>query len=45
MCLRLGVKTVSVYAFAIDNFNRPKEEVEGLMTMAHESLLKLCDEG
>lgn len=45
MCLRLGVHTVSVYAFAIDNFARPKDEVQGLMDMAHGSLLKLCGKG
>ena len=32
--LELRVKTVTVYAFSILNFNRPKEEVDGLMTLA-----------
>ncbi|KAI9329779.1 hypothetical protein DFJ73DRAFT_631200 [Zopfochytrium polystomum] len=33
-CLTLGVKTVSVYAFSIENFNRNKAEVDGLMDLA-----------
>ncbi|CAG8694864.1 5589_t:CDS:2, partial [Scutellospora calospora] len=26
ICLHLGVKVVTIYAFSIENFNRPKEE-------------------
>lgn len=33
-CLNLGVKEVSVFAFAIDNFKRSKEEVDFLMKLA-----------
>lgn len=32
--LELRVETVTVYAFSILNFNRPKEEVDGLMDLA-----------
>lgn len=29
----MGVKCVSAYAFSIENFNRPKEEVDTLMNL------------
>lgn len=32
-CKRIGVKCVSAYAFSIENFNRPKEEVDHLYNM------------
>lgn len=35
---RLGVKSVTVYAFSIENFKRPVEEVEVLMSLAAEKL-------
>lgn len=34
--MALGVEEVSVYAFSIENFKRPKEEVDGLMELAAE---------
>ncbi|CAI4048271.1 hypothetical protein SKDZ_13G2280 [Saccharomyces kudriavzevii ZP591] len=33
ICKRLGVKCVSAYAFSIENFSRPKEEVDTLMNL------------
>lgn len=33
ICKKMGVRCVSAYAFSIENFNRPKEEVETLMTL------------
>jgi ditrans,polycis-polyprenyl diphosphate synthase len=45
MCLRLGVKCVSVYAFSIENFKRSKEEVDALMNLAEEKLEELCRHG
>jgi ditrans,polycis-polyprenyl diphosphate synthase len=33
-CLELGIACVSVYAFSIDNFRRPQEEVDALMQLA-----------
>jgi ditrans,polycis-polyprenyl diphosphate synthase len=33
-----------VYAFAIDNFNRPPEEVDAIMTLARDSLREICQE-
>lgn len=32
----LGIKEVSVYAFSIENFKRPQEEVDSLMELAAE---------
>ncbi|KAL1720108.1 Decaprenyl diphosphate synthase-like protein [Schizophyllum commune] len=45
ICLRLNVRCVSVYAFAIDNFKRPPEEVDALMTLAETKLKELCRHG
>lgn len=45
ICSSLDVKVVSVYAFAIDNFKRPKDEVDGLMNLAEKGLLELCQHG
>ncbi|KAG6814940.1 hypothetical protein H0H93_011601 [Arthromyces matolae] len=45
ICYRLNIKCVSVFAFAIDNFKRPEEEVEALMSMAEERLVELCSHG
>ncbi|VDB99733.1 unnamed protein product [Peniophora sp. CBMAI 1063] len=41
----LGVQCVSVYAFAIDNFKRPAEEVDALMKLAEERLIEFCQHG
>ena len=32
-CVDLGIEIVTVYAFSIENFNRPTKEVEGLMQL------------
>ncbi|KAF5391454.1 hypothetical protein D9757_001887 [Collybiopsis confluens] len=45
ICLRLNVRCVSVYAFAIDNFKRSPDEVEALMYLAESKLLELCAHG
>ncbi|KAJ4490846.1 Decaprenyl diphosphate synthase-like protein [Lentinula aciculospora] len=45
ICLRLNIRCVSVYAFAIDNFKRPQEEVSALMQLAETKLLELCSHG
>jgi hypothetical protein len=44
-CLDLGVTVVSVYAFSIDNFKRPPDEVQDLMQLAiakFEELMQVC---
>jgi len=40
-CLELGVRVVSVYAFSIDNFKRPPDEVHDLMQLAETSFEEL----
>ncbi|SPO05675.1 probable cis-prenyltransferase [Cephalotrichum gorgonifer] len=45
VCYKCGVKTVTVYAFSIENFNRPKYEVDGLMEMAKVKLEQLTRYG
>ncbi|KAI0136949.1 Decaprenyl diphosphate synthase-like protein [Xylariales sp. AK1849] len=45
ICYKCGVKVVTVYAFSIENFNRPKSEVGGLMKMAKIKLEQLCQHG
>jgi ditrans,polycis-polyprenyl diphosphate synthase len=45
VCYRCGVKVVTVYAFSIENFNRPKYEVEGLMELAKSKLEQLTTYG
>jgi len=37
-CLKLGIRTLTVYAFSIENFQRPKEEVDEIMKLAEEKL-------
>jgi hypothetical protein len=32
-CTEIGVKYLTLYAFSTENWNRPKEEVEALMTL------------
>lgn len=41
-CLYLGVEIVSVFAFAIENFNREKEEIETLFQLAKVNLYEMA---
>lgn len=43
--MRLNVQCVSVYAFAIENFKRPQDEVDALMKLAEEKLYEICQHG
>lgn len=43
-CLEVGVKEVTVYAFSIENFKRPQEEVNTLMQLARDKFAKLLEE-
>jgi ditrans,polycis-polyprenyl diphosphate synthase len=45
ICLKLGIRCVSAYAFSIENFKRAPEEVDALMSLAEEKLLELCQQG
>lgn len=48
-CVKFGVKYLTVYAFSTENWGRPREEVEGLMTILEnyldQELPELCAEG
>lgn len=45
ICLRLNIRCVTVYAFAINNFQRAPREVEALMDLAESKLLELTQQG
>jgi ditrans,polycis-polyprenyl diphosphate synthase len=45
VCLRLNVRCVTAYAFSIENFKRPPEEVDALMRLAEDKLLEMCSHG
>ncbi|KAL2157803.1 hypothetical protein VTH06DRAFT_5072 [Thermothelomyces fergusii] len=45
VCYKCGVKVVTVYAFSIENFHRPKYEVDGLMQLAKVKLEQLIQHG
>ena len=36
-CVDLGIEIVTAYAFSTENFNRPPNEVEGLMRLFKEN--------
>lgn len=42
-CLDLGISEMTMYVFSIENFKRPKEEVDGLMELAKQKVAKLLD--
>lgn len=44
-CRLLRVKVVTVYAFSIDNFNRPPDEVDALMDLAAEKFKEMLEDG
>ncbi|KAG0345417.1 cis-prenyltransferase [Podila humilis] len=44
VCMQMGVKVVTVYAFSIENFKRPPDQVETLMELAKTKLAELCEE-
>jgi len=44
LCMKLGVEVVTVYAFSIENFKRPTQEVDFLMRLAKEKLTLFCQE-
>ena len=41
----MGVKVVTIYTFSLENFKRPKYEVEGLMEMGRLKLSQLSQHG
>ncbi|MEM3602517.1 MAG: polyprenyl diphosphate synthase [Candidatus Bathyarchaeia archaeon] len=40
-CLKLNVKSITLYAFSTENFRRPREEVDEIMRIAGEELQKI----
>ncbi|KAJ9117751.1 hypothetical protein QFC20_000029 [Naganishia adeliensis] len=45
LCVGLRIRYITVYAFSIDNFARPKDEVEGLLELTRGRLRRLCEAG
>ena len=43
-CGEIGVRVLTLYAFSTENWNRPKEEVEGLMDLLLEYLARETEE-
>ncbi|GAA6008001.1 hypothetical protein JCM10207_006993 [Rhodosporidiobolus poonsookiae] len=43
--LKLDIPHVTVYAFSIENFNRPPAEVDALMGLARTRLVEICQHG
>ncbi len=41
----MGINTVSVYAFSIENFKRRKDEVDALMDLARTKFKELLSDG
>jgi len=44
-CLELGIKSITLYSFSTENFNRSPEEVRALMELFEEKLKELRDSG
>ncbi|MEG2928418.1 MAG: isoprenyl transferase [Oscillospiraceae bacterium] len=42
-CNQLGVKSVTFYAFSTENWKRPQDEIEGIMKLLKEYLIKAFD--
>lgn len=42
-CIDLGIKTVTLYVFSTENFQRPKKEVDELMKIAEENLKEILN--
>ncbi|MGC9345861.1 MAG: polyprenyl diphosphate synthase [Candidatus Bathyarchaeales archaeon] len=40
-CLKLGVKSITLYAFSMENFRRPRDEVEEIMRITKEEFQKI----
>jgi undecaprenyl diphosphate synthase len=43
-CRELGIGVLTLYAFSMENWQRPKEEVTALMELLKEYLVKECEE-
>jgi ditrans,polycis-polyprenyl diphosphate synthase len=45
ICLRMNVRCVTAFAFALENFKRSEDEVEALMDLAVNKLGEMCQHG
>ena len=43
-CVDMGVRYLTLYAFSTENWNRPKEEVDGLMNLMVETIANEVEE-
>lgn len=43
-CIQLGIKNITAYAFSMENFDRPSEEVEKLFDLFEEYFYKVADD-
>ncbi|MBI2664380.1 di-trans,poly-cis-decaprenylcistransferase [Candidatus Woesearchaeota archaeon] len=43
-CMELGIREVTLYAFSVDNFNRPKKEFDYLMKLFREAFESVKDD-
>ena len=41
-CLELGIRILTVYALSVENLQRPREEIEGLMDLFDQSLRQIA---
>jgi ditrans,polycis-polyprenyl diphosphate synthase len=42
--LSLGISTITIFAFSVENYKRPKDEVDGLMELARTKLVEFTKE-
>jgi ditrans,polycis-polyprenyl diphosphate synthase len=42
-CLDAGIRTVTVYAFSIENFKRPQREIDEIFALAHERVSHMLE--
>ena len=40
-CARLGIQSLTLYSFSVENWKRPQDEVEGLMSLYEEYLMSM----
>ncbi|MEM4575914.1 MAG: polyprenyl diphosphate synthase [Candidatus Nezhaarchaeales archaeon] len=43
-CLRLGIKTLTIYVFSTENFKRKSDEIEAVMKVVEETLLRALND-
>lgn len=43
ICCYIGISYITVYAFSIDNFNRPQREIDEIMSLAYNKFIELSN--